>query len=138
MLRTTNEDETAALLLTLQKTIVASAAGAKPLDLRSLPRKTSSSVFLRHLCCTQGISQPRATKIQTMYQSLIQLLACVQNDANGTVESIGKLIGSTKIAARLVQDLGHDVDIPAPKRQKKPSPQDHASSSINSSSGVSS
>jgi hypothetical protein len=54
VLRTTNEDETAALLLTLHKTISAGAIVAHAVISKSMPKKTQSDVFVRHMCCTHG------------------------------------------------------------------------------------
>lgn len=76
VLRTSSQHETATLLLTLLKTI---NEGPQRLmqgnAVGDLPRKTRSHVFVRQLCCTQGVSQSRASRLLEKFASLKDLRA---------------------------------------------------------------
>ena len=116
VLRTTSVDETAALLLTLHKTITAGVETAKRAWTGGMPRKTQSNAVVRHLCCTQGVSQQRAQRVHSRYASVMQLSGAFHADPDATVSALTELIGSRKVALRVLEDVGVDTATSAPLR----------------------
>jgi hypothetical protein len=141
VLRTSDENETAALLLTLHKTIKAPHAPAAGTGV--LPRKTQADIFLRHLCCTKGVSYQRAQRIRSSggvpvpaapapvraeYSSVAALASQMVQDPDGTLLKLTKLLGGGCVARRVWQDLGYPAP-PAPERRTKRRRQSSSSSS---------
>lgn len=109
VIRTGDENETAALLLTIHKTILqhqGSVASSLNATCGSLPRKSHGDVFIRHLCCTQGVSYQRALRVREHYDSIAGLTAKMTDDPAGTEQQLSTLIGSKRVAERIWRDLG--------------------------------
>lgn len=121
VLRTTGEEETAALLLTLHKTIWAGAGGSHQALVRNMPRKTHSEIFVRHLCCTQGVSVHRAEQIRQRYASLVELHLQLEKDPSVVIQSLTQAIGSQRVAHRLCADIGHAVEVPIKPKKREAS-----------------
>jgi ERCC4-type nuclease len=119
VLRTGAVEETAALLLTLRKTIIAGLTTTNRLLQCSMPRKTQSDAFVRHLCCTQGISVQRALRIKERFCSVTHLGEAVATDLDGTLDFLKDAIGSGKVAARLLEDLGHSLPSAVVSKKRK-------------------
>ena len=129
--RTTNEDETAALILTLHKTITAGVHCTHSAMVRSMPRKTRSDIFLRQLCCTQGISQQRAEQIRLHFPTLGELHRAMQDGSGDFLSKLSQAIGSQCIALRLCTDMGCDMEAPPTTKKRRTG---KTQSSISSSS----
>ena len=133
VMRTTNEDETAALILTLHKTITAGVHCTHSAMVRSMPRKTRSDIFIRQLCCTQGISQQRAEQIRLHFPTLGDLHHAMQDASSDFLAKLSQAIGSQRIALRLCTDMGCAMEAPiVSKRRRKVDPQSSISSSSSS------
>ena len=123
VIRTSSTQETAALLLTLQKTIRSSGPGspASPVYGRTtpLPRKTQSDPFLRQLCATQGMSYQRALRVRERWSDCAALCDALRGAEGGAVlADLGRRMGSPCVARRLCEDLlgeaGRVLSVPAP------------------------
>ena len=119
-LRTGDEAETAALLLTLHKTVVSGAVAA-PMAVMcgAMPRKSHSDAFLRHLCCTRGMSLGRAARVRERFASVTELGRQYAADPAATAQLVAALIGSPCVADRLWADLGHDAPPPPPRKKRR-------------------
>ena len=95
VLRTTGTTETAAMLLTLHKTIVATVSGVRSVTaaLTPLPRKNQGSAVVRHLCATQGMSAVRSERVAGHYSTISALLESLRTDGKATVSTLQGLIG---------------------------------------------
>ena len=137
VMRTTNEDETAALILTLHKTITAGVHCTHSAMVRSMPRKTRSDIFIRQLCCTQGISQQRAEQIRLHFPTLRDLHQAMQDASTDFLAKLSQAIGSQRIALRLCTDMGCAMEAPVvSKKRRKNVQEDPPQSSISSSSST--
>jgi hypothetical protein len=114
LLRTSSEAETAALLLTLHKTIGAATddgttvggGGGAGLYPAGLPRKRHGDVFVSQIACTRGISTRRAARVRAQFSSVGDLLRALRDAPQPTRERLAVAIGSRKVADRLCDDLG--------------------------------
>ena len=104
IIRTNNIEETALLLLTLHKTILTekspSMSNAIP---KMMPKKTKENVFVRQLCCTNGISPARAYRLQEHYSTLQQLISDLAIPESA--KTIATLLRSRVLTERLSHDL---------------------------------
>ena len=117
ILRTTSVEETATVLLTLHKTVTAGVDGANRVLV--LPRKSQSDPFVRHLSCTQGVSVQRAMRIRERYQNVFHLGKAMETNPYGTIDVLKGIIGSVKVAVRLLEDLGHTCPRVNQKRPRR-------------------
>lgn len=125
VLRTTSEDESAALLLTLQKTIAATQQGATSAaragDTSTMLKRTHAPPLVRHLCCTLGISQKRAEGAVSHWPNVAALLDAMRSDPVATEGRLSAVVGGAKLAARIWTDLGVDPpNTPKPTKRRRP------------------
>lgn len=107
-MRTSSENETAALILTLHKTVCAARTGAAcagdaPV---ALPRKRHGDAFTLQLMCTRGISAVRAQRIRAAFGSAAELVRRVGESPDDAGAAVTAAIGSRRICERLCDDLG--------------------------------
>jgi ERCC4-type nuclease len=136
VLRTGDVHETAALLLTLHKTLSVGAEGAQTAVARaSLPRKSQGNVFVRHLCCTQGVSEERARRVQSHFPNMAALVQAMQAAPSETETNLASSVGGIVVARRLWSDLGGEPLAVPHKRRGKPSTSSSSSSATASGPG---
>jgi hypothetical protein len=128
-LRTSGEDESAVLLLSLYRActgIGGGDGGNGPLP--PLPgRSVRGSAFVRQLTATAGVSVRRARCVETRFTNLYGLTRAITEDAaaaeDRTVALLRAALGGGKVVAdRLMTDLGLAAfipTVPAPRRKKK-------------------
>lgn len=122
VLRTESVGETAALLLTLHKTIVQGgvAAAAGVVMCGAMPRKQHSAVIVRQLSCTQGMSVQRARRVQAEFPSLRLLCEAMRDRPQDTLTHLAALVGSGCVARRLWTDLlGEEAPAPPAKKRRR-------------------
>jgi hypothetical protein len=118
VVRTASLDETAALLMTLRKTIAAwtaggGAAGGAGLGATALPKRTHAAPLVRHLGCTLGVSAARAQRAAAVWPHAAALVDAMRADPPGTAARLAALVGGPKLAARIWADLGTGDHLPA-------------------------
>lgn len=127
VIRTASTQETAALLLTLHKTIHQGGAGGAAAGIGSpMPRKSHGPPFLRQICATQGVSHQRALRVRERWTSCAALCDDLRSPEGGAaaIADLAGRLGSVCVARRLAEDLcGGDLpaaatSINAPKRKR--------------------
>lgn len=127
-IRTSSEEETAVLLLSLARTALRETATVvhTPHLLR-LPGRSRGPVFTRHLTATVGVSAARAARVAERFENIHGLIRAVEEHPEETFSTLCNALGGRKVSMRLLTDLGIGATVPSgtkpathrPKKRKK-------------------
>lgn len=108
VVRTRDMDESALLLLTLVKTVGAAAASQRSADwvvAPPPPRRCTGSVYLRQLCCVDGVSPARAQTIARSHPTMPELVDAVRKDPDAVATALGQALRNAPLGRRVVDAL---------------------------------